>query len=54
LLSRIPDKNEKGRVENGVGSVKKNFVAGAELPDFVAINPAARIWLDTIANIRVH
>lgn len=46
--------NEKGRVENGVGYVKKNFLAGAELPDFAAINPAARIWLDTIANMRIH
>ncbi len=26
--------NEKGRVENGVGYVKKNFLAGLELPDF--------------------
>jgi len=46
--------NEKGRVENGVGYVKKNFLAGAELPDFVAMNKEAQIWLDTIANIRIH
>ncbi|MDD2367629.1 MAG: IS21 family transposase [Desulfuromonadaceae bacterium] len=46
--------NEKGRVENGVGYVKKNFLAGAELPDFAALGPAARIWLDTIANVRIH
>ena len=46
--------NEKGRVENGVGYVKKNFLAGAELPDFVAINPAAQLWLDTVANVRIH
>ena len=46
--------NEKGRVENGVGYVKKNFLAGADLPDFAALNPAARIWLDTIANARIH
>ncbi len=46
--------NEKGRVENGVGYVKKNFLAGAELPDFAAINPAAKIWLDTVANVRIH
>lgn len=46
--------NEKGRVENGVGYVKKNFLAGADLPDFFAINPAARIWLDTVANVRIH
>jgi transposase len=46
--------NEKGRVENGVGYVKKNFLAGLELPDFRALNPAARHWLDTVANVRVH
>lgn len=46
--------NEKGRVENGVGYVKKNFLAGAELPEFTALNPAARIWLETVANVRIH
>ena len=46
--------NEKGRVENGVGYVKKNFLAGLEIPDFSALNPAARQWLDTIANERLH
>ena len=46
--------NEKGRVENGVGYVKKNLLAGLEIPDFAAIHPAARHWLDTIANVRIH
>lgn len=46
--------NEKGRVENGGGYVKKNFLAGLELPDFSALNPAARQWLDTVANVRLH
>lgn len=46
--------NEKGRVENGVGYVKKNFLAGLELPLFEALNPAAKVWLDTIANVRIH
>lgn len=46
--------NEKGRVENGVGYVKKNFLAGLELPDFLALGPAAKIWLDTVANVRIH
>ena len=36
---------EKGRVESGVGYVKKNFLNGLELSDFCAVNPAARIWL---------
>lgn len=46
--------NEKGRVENGVGYVKKNFLAGRELSDLTALNAAARVWLDTVANVRLH
>jgi hypothetical protein len=46
--------NEKGRVENGVGYVKKNFLAGLELPDFAALQPAATLWMDTVANVRMH
>ena len=46
--------NEKGRVENGVGYVKKNFLAGLELPSFAAVNPAAEQWLRTVANVRIH
>jgi transposase/DUF971 family protein len=45
---------QKGRVENGVGYVKKNFLAGLELTDFAPLNPAARVWLDTVANVRLH
>jgi hypothetical protein len=41
-------------VEHGVGYVKKNFLAGLEIPDFSALNPAARHWLDTVANVRLH
>jgi hypothetical protein len=41
-------------VENGVGYVKKNFLAGLELPDFSALNPAARQWLNPVANVRLH
>ncbi len=47
--------NEKGRVENGVGYVKKNLLAGLELPNSLgAINTAGRQWMDTIANVRIH
>jgi transposase len=45
---------EKGRVENGVGFVKKNLLAGLELADFAAMKPQATLWLDTVANVRVH
>jgi len=46
--------NEKGRVENGVGYVKKNFLAGLDIPDFSSLNPAGKQWLDAIANVRIH
>jgi len=46
--------NEKGIVENAVGYIKKNFLSGLEPWDFKTINHAARIWLDTVANCRVH
>jgi transposase len=46
--------NEKGRVENGVGYVKKNFLGGLEITDFAPINPTARVWLETVANVRIH
>ena len=47
--------NEKGRVENGVGYVKKNFLAGLQLPPHLdALNIAARQWMDTVANVRTH
>jgi transposase len=46
--------HEKGRVENAVGYVKKNFLAGLELTDFALVNPAARQWLDMVANVRIH
>jgi len=46
--------NEKGRVENGVGYVKKNLLNGLEIPSFDALHPTARLWLEQIANSRVH
>jgi transposase len=46
--------NEKGRVENAVGYVKKNFLAGLDIPDFAAIHPAASLWLNSVSNVRTH
>jgi transposase len=47
----------KGRVENAVGYVKKNFLAGRDLAapgGLAALNAAARLWLETVANVRQH
>jgi len=46
--------NEKGRVESGVGYVKKNFLNGLSIADFSVLNPAVNVWLDQIANCRQH
>jgi len=46
--------NEKGIVENAVGYVKHNFLAGRPLTQFDSLNPAAGLWLDQVANVRFH
>mgnify|MGYP000866514449 CR=1 FL=1 len=46
--------NEKGRVESAVGYLKKNFLAGLALASLEALNAAVRLWLDQVANVRVH
>ena len=46
--------NEKGIVEAAVGYVKKNFLNGLEISDFKVLGPAAKLWLDTVANVRIH
>jgi hypothetical protein len=45
---------EKGRVENAVAYVKKNFLAGRPLTGLDALNADVRQWLDTVANVRLH
>jgi transposase len=44
----------KGMVENAVAYVKKSFLAGRQITHFDELNPAIRLWLDTIANVRKH
>ena len=46
--------NEKGRVENGVGYVKKNLLNGLEISSFEAMQLEGRRWLTQTANIRIH
>lgn len=46
--------NEKGIVESAVGYVKHNFLRGRPLNEFASLNPAARIWMDQTANVRIH
>ena len=53
-MQRTSRPGEGRRVENGVGFVKKNLLAGLELADFSAMKPAATLWVDTVANVRIH
>ena len=46
--------NEKGRVESGVGYVKKNLLNGWDISDFKVVAPTCSQWLDSIANVRIH
>jgi transposase len=54
IACQVRKGNEKGRVESGVGYVKKNFLNGLDIPSFSALNFAARQWMDTVANVRIH
>ena len=44
----------KGKVESGVRYVEGNFWTGLHFDDVEDINVQARVWLDTVANPRVH
>jgi transposase len=46
--------NEKGRAESAVAYVKKNFLAGRAISELATLNAEARLWLDTVANVRIH
>ncbi len=46
--------NEKGRVENAVGYIKKNLLAGLERSSLKVIQYAADQWRDQVANVRSH
>jgi transposase len=45
---------EKGRVENGIGYVKGNFMNGRQPGPFLLTCEEGRQWLEQIANQRVH
>jgi transposase len=46
--------NEKGRVENSIAYIQKNFLNGLEISSLEALNVQARRWMEQVANVRVH
>jgi hypothetical protein len=54
VLCRKRAPHEKGRVESGVGYIKKSFLMGRDFDHFDKVNPAAFNWRDAVANVRIH
>lgn len=46
--------HEKGLVERAVSYVRDSFLNGLNAENFGPINPQARLWLDEVANLRIH
>jgi transposase len=46
--------NQKGKVENGVGYVKKNFLSGRTFTDLADLRSQLRDWMINTANVRIH
>jgi transposase len=44
----------KGKVENGIGYVRKNFLCGRQADDFSQLRAGLRLWVDEVALQRVH
>jgi transposase len=44
----------KGKVERGVGYVKRSFLEGRAFVDVDDLNRQLEVWLDSVANVRVH
>jgi len=44
----------KGKVENGVHYVQRNFIAGQDFVDSHVANPRLQIWVREVAGTRVH
>lgn len=46
--------NQKGKVESGVGYIKKNFLAGRTFTDVSDLNTKLKDWMIFTANKRIH
>jgi transposase len=44
----------KGKVERALRYVRGNFWPGLEVADLADLNGQARVWLDRVANVRMH
>jgi len=54
LRSNVKSPHEKGRVENAVRFVKRNFLSGRSFTSISQCNREAFLWRDEKANCRIH
>lgn len=54
VACNVRQPQEKGRVENGVGYVRKSFINGRNLVPFELLNLEVETWLNEVANVRLH
>jgi len=51
----LPGRKEtKGKIERPYSYIQTSFFDGTEFANLADLNEKARIWLDTIANVRIH
>lgn len=48
------DPQSKGKVERFIGYVKQDFLYGDFFADIASLNAASKVWLDEVANVRIH
>lgn len=48
------DPESKGRVERSIRYIKEDFLYGDLFPNIESVRKASLIWLDEVANIRIH
>lgn len=54
FLCHKQDPNTKGKIENTIKYIKYNFFKSKQYTNLETLNSEAQIWLDTVANAKVH
>ena len=52
--TRPGEPRHKGKVESGVGYLKRNFMAGQEFANMVMARERLRVWVKETAGLRIH
>jgi len=53
-VCRVGHKERKGKVERPFGWLESDFLKGTEFESWDDLNEKARLWLDSVANVRKH